>query len=249
MTPSSPSPDRAALIERIRKLAKFTIAAGCSEHEAAAAAAKVAELISAHNVQQSELSIRADARGCITDDFTEITKNRPDWADCIMPIAALYSCRTWYKHDYDDPLGLGLPQYTTKFMFFGFPADVAACIATCALIYNAVSGEAAKFRGDKLSFRAGMIARLRARLEDMERTVHRAAAPSGSTALISLKHQLVTEEYAKLNLRLRATRPTASRAADSRAYAAGAAAGSRTDLGGSKVTARGDGAMPRIGKI
>jgi hypothetical protein len=236
MTPQ----EREALVARIRKLSRFTTASGCTEHEANAALAKVRELIAAHNVTQSELEVRFEAARCVTDDFTELNSTIGDWAQCAVEIAALYGTRAWCSRGNEDALGLGFTCAVTKVKFFGLMADVAASVATAGIVCSAVSHEAARYSGGgrngRASFRAGMIARLRQRLRDMKGEERKVAA--SGTALIVLKDQLVTEEYAKLNLRLRtryAGRPTAHNSA---AYAAGGAAGSRVDLGGGKITAQ-----------
>jgi len=234
------SAQREALIDRIRKLQKFTLAAGCSEHEASAAAQKVSALIAEYDVTSDELRIRTDAKGCITDTFIELNATRSDWMTCALPIARLYHCRVWYTNDRADPLGLGFEQPITVLKYFGFPSDVAACVATSAIIYNSITGEAAALprRSGKLyleSFRAGMIARICERLREM--TQQRQAAQVTGQALIVLKDALVTEEYAKLNLRLGTVRSSTMKDYNSAAFAAGAAAGNRTDLGGKRVPA------------
>jgi hypothetical protein len=226
--------EREALVARIRKLSRFTTAAGCSEHEAQAALAKVRELIAAHNVTQSELEVRFEAARCITDEFIELNATLGDWTSCTVDIAKLYHTRVWASRGTEDPLGIGLVQPVTKVRFFGLMADVAACVATSGIVCASVNSEASKFKGHRISFRLGMIARLSERLRAMQIEERQAPVASG-TALIVLKDQLVTEEYAKLNLRLSRGRAAKQSATNSAAYHAGSAAGSRVDLGGAKV--------------
>jgi hypothetical protein len=240
---------RDSIVDRIRKLAKFTTANGCTEAEAGLAAAKVAALIAEYDVTQDELSLRRDDTGCITDDYTELNATISDWAECCADIAALYGTRGWFKQGSEDALGLGFETPTVRIKYFGLPSDVAACLATSALICVAVNTEAVAFKtrspNARLDFRGGMVSRLCERLQQMhrERTV---AQRSTGTALIVLKDQLVTEEYAKLNMRLRArygSAPTRQRNAD--AWVAGRNAGARVDLTGSAKIAQ---APLRIGR-
>lgn len=221
--------ERAALVKRIRALSRFTEANGCTETEAQAALAKVQELISAHNIRQDELSIREEGLHCTQDEFTELNSSVGDWMDCGLPIAALYNTKVWVAQRIeDDPLGLGLGSMRVAHMrFFGFAADVAASVATAAIICNAVNAESSRFKGHRPSFRAGMIARLCQRLRDMKPK----AAQSTGRGLIVLKDQLVTEQFAKLNLHLRNVRATRTTAHNSAAYAAGQAAGNGVNLG------------------
>lgn len=233
MTISNPTLQREALVSRIRKLSKFTTQAGCTEGEAALALAKVRALIAEHNVTQDELSVRFEASRCITDEFVELNATVSDWTQICLPLSALYSTRCWYsKKDNADPLGIGMPMPIVQAKFFGLAADVAACIATCSIVYTAVSGEASKFKGHRISFRLGMIARLCERLREMKVAER---MPTTGNALVVLKNALVTEEFARLNLRLRDVQLKRT-VSDGASYRAGASAGSRVDLGAGKVT-------------
>lgn len=222
---------RETILAKIRKLSAVTTARGASEAEAAYAARKVAELVREHEVSATELSTRADAAACLTDEFTELNAS-DDWLPCASLIARVYGTRVWMHSETADPLDLGMLMRVRRIRYFGTPVDVAAAVATTGIIYAAFQSESAAFRGDRASFRRGMSDRLQARLAELWDTKRReyAGAPTG-TSLVVLKDALVTEEFAKLNLRMGEHRPTgSSRAVNPAAFRAGQAAGARTQI-------------------
>jgi hypothetical protein len=228
---NAPDTRRLAIIAKIRKLSGITTDRGASEAEANYAAQRVAALVAEHDVSATELSVRADASACITDEFTELNA-ADDWLPCATLIARVYGCRVWMCTEMDDPFDLGLPMRVRRIRYFGCPVDVAACVATTAIIYTGLQTESAAFKGDRASFRLGMSHRLQARLGELWDRKRReyAGAPTGS-ALIVLKDQLVTEEYAKLNMRLSSHRTAGrGRPVNSAAFAAGQAAGARAQI-------------------
>lgn len=228
MTQSNPDTDRRSLLARIRKLAAFTEANGATEAEAATAASMIADLIARHNITEDERSIREDASGCTMDQFTELNA-ADDWIALVPVIARVYHCRAWFATRTEDPLGLGMVMRVRHVRYFGTALDAAAATATVAIVYTALQSAAKAFRGGRASFRAGMVARLEERLRELI-PPEQPWADTGS-ALMVLKDQLVTAEFAKLNLRLgvHRQRPGTTRA-NPAAFAAGAAAGSRADL-------------------
>jgi hypothetical protein len=231
-SPESAGKARDALISRLRALQQFTTARGCTEAEAAAAMAKVAELMAAHAISQTDVDLRRDAAACLQDEFIHLEGSRADWADVLMPMAKAYGTRVWRETRICDPLDLGHPMRVTVYKFFGLPQDVTACMAILAIIANSVEHESTQFRGKgrdaRSSFRAGMVQTLVARLRAMERPI----VESTGRGLIVLKDQLVTEEFAKLGLDLGPSRRTMRAApGNGAAFAAGQSAGSRVNLG------------------
>lgn len=231
---TAPSP-RDTIINRIRKLSKFTIANGCTEAEALNAAARIAELIRANSITESELSLRADASGCITDEFCELRATQSEWMTCAPAIAKLYSCKVWVHQREDDWLGIGAPEPVCAIKYFGFPHDVAAAVATSALLYNAIKTELhrAPIRGRTRirSFSLGMAARVHERILVLIATRDREAPrATAGNSLIVVKDAIVTEEFAKQNIHLRTLR-SRSTTVDPDAYSRGKAAGERFDIG------------------
>lgn len=233
--------ERTSIIERIRKLQKMTLAAGCTENEAANAAALVAKLIAENNIGMDELRLRRDATGCIKDCHVELRGSEHDWVAIGKTLARTFGTRCWYSTDYEDVLELGFCTPTLRLWFFGLPADVEACVTIATICSYAVSTASGAFtvtqrgRGKGKAqacreFRFGMIARLAERITELRPTIE----ASTGTALVVVKTQLVNEEFLKLGMRLRTVaRPTIN--TSSAAYASGRTAGSRVDLGRGKV--------------
>jgi hypothetical protein len=220
--------NRQDIISRIQKLSKFTTASGCTEFEAASAAAKIAELISAHDVQDSELALRADTQGCIFDEFIDFASKQGEWTSAVPLIARLYHCKVYAKRRVEDIFELGSSRPVLAMRFFGFPQDVAACIATTSIIHAAVMGARPAKHLDCKSFRWGIVDRLQERLQELL-----TARQTPGRGLLVLKDQLVTEEFAKHGIRLgQATKRTVT--LDENSWDAGRAEGSKIDLGGKK---------------
>ena len=223
--------NRQDIISRIQKLSKFTTASGCTEFEAASAAAKIAELISAHDVQDSELALRADAQGCIFDEFIDFASKQGEWTSAVPPIARLYHCKVYVQRRVENILELGAKPVLAM-RFFGFPQDVAACIATTSIIHAAVMDARPAKHLDCKSFRWGIVDRLQERLQELI-----TARQAPGRGLLVLKDQLVTEEFAKHGINLgRATKRTVS--LDKNSWDAGRSEGSKIDLGGKKFAGR-----------
>lgn len=232
---------RDSLIDRIRKLSAFTTDRGCSEAEALSAAAKIAELMALHDINETDLSLRAEASSCLTDEFIELNSRAGDWSSVASSIARYTHTRVWQTTSYEDPLDSGHPMPITHIRFFGTPLDVAAALALTSICYSAIVITSIRFNASerrsrkrdsaRSDFRMGMAARLTQRLQDMiaERDAALRNKPTG-TSLIILKDQLVTEEFAKLNLNLNRGHRY-SHANHSDAYRTGYAAGSHVDLG------------------
>lgn len=225
--------DREALAARVRKLSKMTTENGCSETEAAFAAQRIAEIMAAHALTQDELSLKADAAHCIQDEFIIFGQDFGDWPSLQASIARLYGTKPWVsKVRLEEIEDLGISHPVRPFVFYGMPYDVVACISTMSICYSAVSSAAEGERRKRADFASGMVARLCQRVNLL-----RPKFTTG-TALISLKDQLVTDEFAKLNIRLRGIR-RAVRIADPQAYAKGFAAGASVNLtGGANATTR-----------
>lgn len=242
-------PGFAALLGRLRKLQSMTVANGCSEAEAHTALGILARLLAEYQIDDTELSLReAIPQGCETASFEEIAKGVRDWSECAWPIAKLFHCRAWRQRRVEDLLGLGIDVEFTRINFFGLPEDTAAAVTMLQIVNVAISSETERwlvrqgkprrgklggenYAGVVASFRAGMIVRLRERI--LELCPSPASGQSSGRALLSLKDQLVTEEFAKLGLRLRVGRNALRGVASAGAFAAGQKAGSGVRLGAS----------------
>src|SRR5882724_3666775 len=117
--------DRNALAERVRKLSKMTIANGCSENEAAFAAAKIAAIMAEHALTQDELSLKEDSAHCLKDEFIIWGQEHGDWWKLQQSIARLFDCKCWSmkaRIEQIPELEIGHP--VRPFVFYGMPYDV-----------------------------------------------------------------------------------------------------------------------------
>jgi hypothetical protein len=225
---------RASIIDRARKLAAMTIANGCSEAEATLAATKLAQLIAAHDLTQDELAIRRETAACEFGELVLMEDSFNDIMDVQSAIGLLFTTKPFFRRVREDYLGIGSMQDLTKVKFFGTPTDVAASIAMMEICTTAINTEAVAwtranaasrkrdYKHALQSFRVGMAMRLAERVKEL-------IQPSTGRGLIVLKGQLVMDEWAKQNIKLRAARHTVP--ADARAWGAGQSAANNVRLG------------------
>lgn len=232
---------REDIIQRVRRLSRMTIENGASETEAALAATKMAALIKVYDLQQSELTIKADAQNCILDEFVDSTPRKTPWMETCKAMSKLYSVRYYYQQRTEDLLDIDCPIDVTAIRVYGFPTDVAAFLGMCAIIHNAINHESDSFfsalKGGKRqklaareSFELGMAHRLRDRI--MELVLANQPPPSTGRGLIVLKDQLVTQQWAdkvkELGLRFHSVGAISIR--DKGAFAAGHVKGGAVQL-------------------
>jgi len=230
--------EREALLRKIRALRSKSVANGCTEAEAAGAAAKLAELIAEHHVSDDELSLRRDARGCVKDSLRVIRKERPEWFACAVAVSTLFKVKVWSSQSLEDVMDLGSLDFIQAINFYGFPEDVEASVALIDIIANSVNTEGLAFsktkakglgRGAMASFEMGMTQRLSERILEIHASRQ---APTGR-GLIVLKDSLVTDEFAQycreqdLNLR---SAGAGARPTNMAGYAHGQEAGNRVNL-------------------
>lgn len=224
---------RVKLIEKIKKLQRMTVERGASETEAMRAAQVVQQLISEHNIEQSELEIRTDAKNCAKDSYTAIRSSKPAWSNLAIAIEKLYGTIAWAERSSEDLLGLGFETETYQIVYYGFPVDVAGSIATLAICAIALDTAVAALpkRSKKIereSFEIGMTDRLQERIKEMRLRAHGEA--KGQGALVVLKDKLVQEEFSKLGVKLyRSHAP--ERKISPAGYVAGRAAANAVNLG------------------
>jgi len=222
----------ARLMQRIQGLRAKTVAQGCTEQEALAAAEKVAELLDRYGLSLGELDFRAQPCDGVT---IETSRRRMAPVDnCIPVVAAFFDCRVWIESAKGAPL---------RYVFFGLRADVAAAQYLHELVERAFDTETDAFRAGKIyanmagerrsatnSFQIGLASGICFKLRAMQeaRNAHRRSA-SGRD-LVPVKAAMVDDEVAKLGLDFH-QRSTASRKRVlSDAYAAGKQAGERFEV-------------------
>lgn len=211
---------------RIQGLRAKTIDNGCTEGEALAAAAKVAELLDRHDLSLTDVEIREAP--CERREYETHRKKRIPLDDCIGAIAVFCDCRVWREKN---PAGEG------RYVFFGLRSDIEVAHYLTELIDTAVRSELGRYKTGpdyqrfrhqerhlaNASFALGMVASIADKLMAMKAARDEVVSGTGR-GLVVLKAAVVDTELEKLDLRLR-TAPRASRMVSPMAYDAGGEAG------------------------
>lgn len=226
---TSSSPDTAELDKlktRIQALRAKTVDNGCTEEEAVAAAAKVAELLDRYDLSLSDVEIRKQS--CEMLVFETWRKKRIPLDGCIVAVADFCDCRVWREKN---------PDGDFRYVFFGLRSDVAVAHYLTDLIDTAVRVELGRFKTSpdylrfkhnqrhmaNSSFSLGMVSSIATRLTVMKAERDAANRRTGRD-LVVVKAALVDEELARLDLTLKRGRG-GSRMVSPSAFEAGSAAG------------------------
>ena len=207
---------------RIRALLAKTVDNGCTEEEALAAAAKVAELIDRHDLSLTDVDLRGTA--CERTVYETRHKKRMPIADCIGAVAHFCDCRVWREKGDEGEL---------RYVFFGLPADAEAAASLTSLIDGAVRSALGRYKTSRAylrfrhqerhlanaSFALGMVGSIAAKLEAMKAGRDRANVDTGRN-LVVLKSSIVDEELRNLGMTFRTSR-SAGRTVSPDAFEAG----------------------------
>ena len=216
------------LVQRIRGLRAKTIDQGCTEHEAMAAAAKVAELLDRHGLTLNELDLRRQS--CEGVGIDTGRKRRGPIDGCMTAIGAFFDCRAWSEISADD---------TIRYVFFGLPGDVDGAVYLHDLVTQAFETETQAFRDGPIyresterrtatnSFQIGLANGIRAKLDVLR--AERDAVRRGSSGrdLVPVKQSILEDELEKLGLNFVNRSAPRPRRALADAYGAGKEAGER----------------------
>jgi hypothetical protein len=223
----------ASLIQRIQALRSKTVEQGCTEQEALAAAAKVAELLDRYGLSLSELDLRQQT--CEGVGIETSRRRIGPIDECIPMVAAFFDCRVWSEKTTAGFL---------RHVFFGLPADVEAAHYLYDLIEATFLTETERFKREKLyaelypterrtgtnSFQIGLadgvIRKLKAIRQERETAMRR----SGGRDLVPIKASVVDDELARLGIRFQARERNSGRTVLSDAYHAGHEAGQRFEV-------------------
>jgi len=211
---------------RIQGLRAKTIDNGCTEGEALAAAAKVAELLDRYDLSLTDVEIREAP--CERREYETHRKKRIPLDDCIGAIAEFCDCRVWREKN---PAGEG------RYVFFGLRSDIEVAHYLTELIDAAVRSELGRYKTGadyqrfrhqerhlaNASFALGMVASIADKLMAMKAGRDEVINGTGR-GLVVLKAAVVDAELEKLDLKLR-TVSRASRMVSPMAYEAGGEAG------------------------
>lgn len=229
---------------RIKALTEKTVANGCTEAEAMAAAAMVGRLLERYALSMDEIEIRT-AR-CVQAEVALGGSRRRPIDGCVPIIARFCDCKVWLaRATAQDPASPDFErtQAGSRYVFFGFETDTALATYLFAVINRAIIAETAAFRRLNLDFRGirlrqasasfqhGVVARVCERLDAMRRARDAAvrAQRSTSTALVLAKNRVVDDAFRETNVRLVRISAMGPRVIAT-AFRAGWAAGDRVNL-------------------
>ena len=216
------------LVQRIRGLRAKTVDRGCTEHEAMAAAAKVAELLDRHGLTLNELDLRRQS--CEGVGIDTGRKRRGPIDGCMNAIGTFFDCRVWSELSGDG---------TIRYVFFGLPGDVDGALYLHDLVTQAFETETYAFQNGPIyrasterrtatnSFQTGLANGIRTKLQALR--TERDAARRGSSGrdLVPVKQSILQEELDKLGLNFVSRSAPRPRRALLNAYGAGQEAGER----------------------
>ncbi len=232
-SPSGRREDLGRVIERIRGLRAKTTDQGCSEQEALAAAAKVAEMLERYGLSLSEIEFRRQTCEGLGIDTG---RRRHAHADrCVPAVADFCDCRHWSETS---------AQGTLRFVFFGLPADVEAAHYLYDVVAAAFDTETATFRRGAVyrdmvgagkraavaSFEIGLAQGIVAKLAKLKAERQAATLRSTGRDLVPIKASILDEEFGKLGLALHSKRLKRRRKIISAAFEEGHAAGRKFEL-------------------
>ncbi|MEN3950008.1 DUF2786 domain-containing protein [Iodidimonas sp. SYSU 1G8] len=211
---------------RIQALRAKTVDNGCTEDEALAAAAKVAELLDRYDLALTDVELREAA--CERLEYETNRKKRIPLDDCIGAVAHFCDCRVWREKNHAGQ---------ARYVFFGLRSDIEVAHYLADLIDTAVRTELGRYKTTRAyqalrhqersmantSFALGMVSSIAGKLVAMKADrddVNRGAGRD----LVPVKFSIIDEELARLNLGLR-QRPARTRMVSPAAYEAGNLAG------------------------
>ena len=225
--------DRDRLKARIAALLAKTVANGCTEPEALAAAAKVADLLDRHALAMSDVEIRESP--CERIVFVSRHKKRVPLDGCIAAIAEFCDCRVWREKDGDG---------RTAHAFFGLPEDAAAARDLAAIVDGAVRAELGRYKTSQAyagfdtrdrhvvnaSFALGMVAGIGDKLDALKAARDARHRGTGRDLAV-VKTSAVDAAFDRLGLVMVEGQGGARRFITDAAYVAGEAAGGGLELG------------------
>lgn len=228
--------NRQDLAARIRAILNKTTEKGCTEAEAASAAAMAKRLLDQHQFDMSELELEEE--GCSQYNSPNPLK-RGEYdirSRLCFAIKEFCEVRSWV---------VGSGQET---VFYGLQSDVEFASWLLDSLTNFVQLEADRYKLGKLvdqldvdgtlyvpphlemnAFRAGCIDKIKERLS-FEAAKRRQTMQGSHNAVLVIKNALVTREFNKLGLRFGSASLRGSQSGGA-AYSAGKAAGDRASFG------------------
>ena len=229
---------------RIKALTDKTVANGCTEAEAMAAAEMVGRLLERYALSMDEIEVR-EAR-CVQAEVPLGGRRRRPIDACVPAIARFCDCKVWLARaarQNPDAEDFDWTAPGSRYVFFGFETDTALATYLFAVIDRAIVTETAVFkranprlravrlRRASASFQHGMAARIATRLGSMHRAREEAvrAQRATGTALILVKHCVIEDAFREADVRLVSMTAIGQRPIAA-AFREGWAAGERVNL-------------------
>ena len=216
------------LKSRLQALRTKTIANGCTEQEALAAAAKVAELLDRHDLSLSDLEIREEQ--CAQSAIATNKKQRQPISACVPAIAEYCDCKVWREKDETGRL---------RYVFFGlrpsiemahYVYDVITVTMRNAWEHYVATQRLIRYGQDeKGSFLFGMAVSIAEKLMAMKTERDESLRRNNGRDLVVVRKAVVDAEFAKLDLNFRPGRGSGKKVAAG-AFEAGHAAGQRVSI-------------------
>lgn len=218
---------------KILALMSKTLENGCTEAEAMMASKKVQEMLNKYQLSLSDIKIRESK--CTTGSYDTQLRAAAPTQHCVYGISKFTDTKAWLHTDV-------MQNGRIFYKFFGLEHDVLIAeyitkLCDWAIIYDGEDFKSSetysitpKNKRSKvlLDFRIAMAQRIGAKLLEMK-TSQEARNASDGRSLVVVKGAVVTEEYAKLGLRLRSAK-MGHQFSNAAAYAAGTAAGDRLNI-------------------
>lgn len=231
-----------SILRKIRKLMSLTVDAGCTEEEAKAAAEAVDRLMGEYDINVDDLTVRSTS--CNRRPIASGERCHPA-RFIIHALTKFTDTKAWVNKDANGNevftiFGLEPDLDVAEYLFWLFKRSIDREIGLLGIM-DPEWGEKtpAQDREARNSFGIGMANRLSERLGELKSKRDFNTQQETGRSLVVVKGAIVTEEFAKLNLKLRASRSTV-RAKDGAAYNRGRSAGDKVSInqgvGSSKQT-------------
>jgi len=213
---------------RLQGLRAKTIANGCTEAEALAAAAKLAELLDRYDLSLTDLELREEA--CVQAAAETNRKQRQPISACVPAIAEFCDCKVWREKDAAGRI---------RYVFFGMSASVEAAVGIYDLLAAALQhgwedyARRQRFirhsQDEKGSFLFGMAISLADKLLAQKAERDDATRKATGRDLVVVRKDVVEAEFSRLNMSFRQGRASGKRVSAA-AFEAGHSAGQSLDI-------------------
>lgn len=220
------------IARRVRGLLNKTVANGCTEAEALAAAQAARRIMDAHRLTQSDVEIEAEPIDDVCIDRP--TAQKLAAVDlCCAAISKYCGTKSWYQHKHGKRMwrviGLKADTEMAKYLYEMLADTIARETRDYARANASHWSDAAHTRRMNQSFSVGMAQRISRRLREMAEAANAQAVTSTGTALVVVKDHAVSGYFDGLGIKFSGSL-SGPRARSQGAYEAGRAAGERVNL-------------------